>query len=747
MSRSIPALRTICAALAGACALAQAAPAASAPAVASAGPAASSNAPAAPVRPVTDTYHGVTVTDGYRYMEDLSAPDVRAWAKAQDDATRAALDAIPGRAKLLARIGELEASDAARTREIKLSAHDRVFYEKRRANENQQKLYVRDGVGGAERLLVDPEALAAASGVPHAIEFYEPSHDGRRLAYGISAGGSEEAVLHVIDVATGKELVTPITRAHYGYANWLPDDSGFVYLRQRELPAGAPATDKYKGQSAWLHRFGAKGADVALLTGGTDDHLKIAAAEFPVVRPLAGTPWAVAIPVNGVENEFDLYAAPIGKVADPALKWRKVFGRDAEVTGFAVHGDALYVLTHRSASRFKVLQTSMSHPDLEMARVVVAPGREVIDNIVAAKDALYVQSHDGTAGKLYRVAYTKDAQPVPVKMPVAGTFAIVDADVRRPGVLVSVDAWTHDESFWHVGATDDQVADTGLQATGAFGAPAGLEVQEVLVKSYDGLEVPLSIVYPKGMKLDGANPTELYGYGAYGMYVGADDPSYTPRLLAWYELGGVAATCHVRGGGIYGEAWHQAGKQLTKPNTWKDLIACGEYLVKQGFTSPAKMAIDGGSAGGIMVGRALTARPDLWAVAVPEVGVLNTVRAETSANGVPNIPEFGTVQDKEQFNGLLEMDSFHHVEDGVKYPAVLLMHGFNDPRVPVWESMKMAARLQAASTSGKPVLLRLDFDGGHGIGSTRAQRQAQAADRWAFMLWQFGDPRFQPAAR
>ena len=732
MLRSNPALRTLCAALAGASALAHAATIAP---------------PVAAVKPVTDTYHGVTVTDGYRYMEDLSSPEVRQWAKAQDDATRAALDAIPGRAALLARIRELESSDATRTRVVKLAAGGKVFYEKRRASEDQQKLYVRDGFGGAERLLVDPEALAKATGVPHAIEFYEPSNNGKLVAYGISEGGSEEAVLHVMDVATGKELIEPITRAHYSYANWLPDDSGFVYLRQRALAAGAPETDKYKAQAAFVHRMSGQGPDVALLTAGDAEHLPIAAAEFPHVHPLVGTPWAVAIPVNGVQNELALYAAPVGKTLDPGLKWRKLFGRDAEVTGYAVHGDDLYVLTHLNASRFKVLQTSMSHPDLALARVVVAPSREVVDGIAAAKDALYVLAHDGTAGKLYRVAYTKDAQPVPVKLPFAGALAIADADVRRPGVLVTVDSWTHDESYWRIGATDDQVVDTGLQVAGPFGAPANLEVQEVLVKSGDGIDVPLSIVYPKGMKLDGSNPTELYGYGAYGMYGGAEDPVFTPRLLAWYELGGVSATCHVRGGGIYGEQWHLAGKQLTKPNTWKDLIACGEYLVKQGFTSPAKMAINGGSAGGILVGRALTERPDLWAVAVPEVGVLNTVRAETSANGVPNIPEFGTVTDKQQFNGLLEMDSYHHVVDGVKYPAVLLMHGINDPRVPAWESMKMAARLQAASTSGKPVLLRLEFAGGHGIGSTRTQRQEQAADRWSFMLWQFGDARFQPAAR
>ncbi len=732
MSRSIPALRTICAALAGACTLAQAA---------------TTNPPVAPVRAASDTYFGTTVTDTYRYMEDLSSPEVRQWARAQDDAARAALDAIPGRAKLLARIRELEASDPSRTREVKLAAGGRVFYERRKADEDQQKLYVREGWTGAERLLVDPEALAKATGVPHAIEFYQPSNNGKLVAYAISQGGNEEAVIHVVDVATGKDVIEPIDRAHYSYASWLPDDSGFVYLRERALPAGAPETEKYKGASAFLHRLRGSGRDVALLTAGTSEHLPIAAQEFPIVQPLVGTPWAVAVPGNGVQNEIDLYAAPIAKATDAKLKWRKLFGREAGITGFAVHGDDLYVLSHQSASRFKVLQTSMSHPDLEMPRVVVAPGREVIDNIVAARDALYVVAHDGTAGKLYRVAYTKDAQPVAVKLPVAGALSIVDGDVRRPGVLLSVTSWTHDQMFWRVGARDDDIADTGLQPVGPYSAPANLEVQEVMVRSHDGLEVPLSIVYPKGMKLDGSNPTELYGYGAYGLYTGAEDPIYLPRMLAWYELGGVSATCHVRGGGIYGEQWHIAGKQNTKPNTWKDFIACGEYLVKNGFTSPAKLAINGGSAGGILVGRAMTERPDLWAVAVPEVGVLNAVRAETSSNGVPNIPEFGTVADKQQFNGLLEMDAFHHVQDGVKYPATLLMHGINDPRVPAWESMKMAARLQAASSSGKPVLLRLEFNGGHGVGSTKTQRQEQAADRWSFMLWQFGDARFQPAAQ
>ena len=729
MPRSIPTLRAICAALAGACALAHAA---------------APTPPAAPARAASDTYFGTTVSDGYRYMEDLSAPEVQQWAHAQADFARDTLAAIPGRAKLLARIGELEASVATRVTQVKLSGGGLVFVEKRLAGAEQARLYVRKGLKGEDRLLVDPEAVAKATGAPHAIEFFAPSHNGRFVAYGLSAGGSEETVIHVIDVATGKELAAPIDRAQYSDANWAADDSGFFYLRQRLQPKGAPEREKLVGQTAFFHRMAGQGPDQAVIVAGSGEHLKIAPEEFPYVVPIAGTTWTVAIPANGVANEFDLYAAPQGQALDPKLKWRKLFGRESDVTGFAIHGDDLYVLTHQGASRFKVLQTSMAHPDLALARVVVAPGREVVNSIAAAKDALYVQTRDGVAGKLYRVAYTKDAQPVPVTLPVSGAIAIVDSDLTRPGVIVSVDSWTHDSAYYSVGARDDQIADTGLQATGPFGAPADIESHEVLVKSYDGLDVPLSIVYPRNMKLDGSNPLELHAYGSYGI---TNNPAYLPRQLAWYELGGVQATCHVRGGGVYGEQWHVAGKQLTKPNTWKDLIACGEYLVKQGYTSPAKMAIDGRSAGGIAIGRAMTERPDLWAVAVPEVGALNSLREELQAGGPANIPEFGSVKDKQQFNGLLEMDSFHHVEDGVKYPATLLMQGYNDARVSAWESMKMAARLQAATASGKPVLLRMGFDAGHGPGATKTQQQEQVADKWSFMLWQFGDPRFQPAAR
>ncbi len=308
---------------------------------------------------------------------------------------------------------------------------------------------------------------------------------------------------------------------------------------------------------------------------------------------------------------------------------------------------------------------------------------------------------------------------------------------------MSLAAWTRAREIYAVDAAG-KVANTGLQPLGPFDAPTDYVTTEVKVKSHDGALVPLSIIHRKDLKLDGANPALLYGYGSYGI---TEEPGFTARRLAWLEKGGVFAVANVRGSGVYGQDWYKAGFKATKPNTWKDFIACAEYLVSQKYTTPAKLGILGGSAGGILVGRAMTERPDLFAAVVPAVGAMDMVRAETTANGVPNIPEFGTVKKEDEFRALLAMSSYHNVKAKTDYPAVLLIHGVNDPRVDVWHSSKFAARVMAASTSGKPVLLDLDYEAGHGIGATKAQRQRDTADIYAFFLWQAGHPQFQPARK
>ena len=263
------------------------------------------------------------------------------------------------------------------------------------------------------------------------------------------------------------------------------------------------------------------------------------------------------------------------------------------------------------------------------------------------------------------------------------------------------------------------------------------------VRAADGTLIPLSIIHKRGLRLDGNNPTLIHGYGSYGI---SQLPFYNPQLLAWYERGGVYAVAHVRGGGEYGEEWHRAGQKRSKPNTWRDFISCAEYLVEKKYTTPARLAGMGMSAGGILVGRAITERPDLFRAAVIGVGLTDMLRYETTANGVPNVAEFGSVKTREGFEALREMSAYHHVQAGADYPAVLLTTGINDPRVDPWLPAKMAARLQAATSSGKPVLLRVDYEGGHGVGLTRRQFAEEITDFMTFLLWQFGDPAFRPRA-
>lgn len=697
----------------------------------------------APVRPVTDTYWGVTVTDPYRYMEDVKAPEVEAWMRAQNGYTRTLLDSIPGRAPMLARVKEVEDAVAGRVVGVQRLANGLWFYEKRGPRDSQFKLYMRRGLAGKERLLVDPERIGKDKGAPHAINYFAPSDDGRHVAYGISAAGSEEATIHVIDTRSLKPVTAPIDRAQYPQVSWLEDGSGFFYMRQQEMKPGMEKTEKYRNGRVYFRRLGGAGsADPMLLGPDANPRVQVAPEDFPYIVPQPGSRYAIALVVHGVDRELTLYAAPLKSALRPDAPWVKLADVPDQVTGFAVRGDDIYLLTYKDAPRYKIVRTRLDRPDLAGAQTVVGAGRQVVVGMGAARDALYVQVRDGASQRLLRVPYGDAAEEI--ALPYPGSVEVSTADPRLPGALVQVMGWTRNFQYYLYDPARRRLAVTSLQPLGRFDAPDDLEAREVMVRSHDGVEVPMSIIHRKGMKLDGRNPAILYGYGSYGI---PDDPFFVPRLRAWYDQGGIWAVAHVRGGGAFGREWHEAGRKATKPNTWKDGIACAEWLIAQGYSSRERLAIFGGSAGGIFVGRAITERPDLFAAGIPSVGVFDTLRMESTPNGVPNIPEFGTVKKEDEFRALFAMSSYVAVRDGIAYPAVLLPHGVNDPRVDVWESLKMSARLQAATASGKPVLLRLDFDAGHGVGSTKEQRQNEWVDMFAFLLWQFGVEGFQPAGR
>jgi prolyl oligopeptidase len=692
-----------------------------------------------------DTHWGVRVPDPYRALENVADERVQRWMRAHADATSQVLSRIPGRAELLARIQAIDAQAGGVVGTVLRQPGGRLFYTRREPGEQQLKLVFRATPEAAERVLVDPDALSRTAGRPVALQGFSPSPDGRLLAYGLQAGGAEIGELHVVEAATGRPVMPPIDRIRGASVSWLEDGSGFFYSRLREGYDRGPRGERFNDTSRHFRTL-----------DGSDRIVFSASREPALALPVFATGWVFEIPGTrqagmwvslGVERNGLFFVADLEDAKAGRAKWRKVFGTEDEVRSLVGAADALYLLSAKGAPRFQVLRLSAREPDLARAEVVVAQGEGAIAEIAAAADALYFTRRDGVNTRLYRVphagaAATPRAAIEEAALPMAGSVDILGTDRRVQGVVLRQGSWTRVSRTmsWEPGRGAQTLQ---LAREGAFDAPAGLTVREVMVTSHDGVRVPLTVIAREGLKLDGRNPTILYGYGAYGT---VEAPSFGPRLLAWLERGGVYAIAHVRGGGIFGREWHEAGRKTTKPNTWKDAIAASEWLVREGYASPGTLGLSGGSAGGILVGRALTERPDLYAAALPSVPVLDTVRSEVRANGVANIPEYGTVRKEDEFRGLLAMSSYQAVREGTRYPGVLLLHGVNDARVDVWQSSKFYARLSAAQAGNRPVLMRLDYEAGHGSGSSREQAQQRQADAWAFLLWQFGVPGFQPPA-
>lgn len=691
---------------------------------------------AAPVRNVTDDYYGTKIADPYRWMENNQDPEFQAWLKAQADYSHAVLRSIPGREKLLERIQQLD-NAGEQVRDFQMWG-GRYFYMKALPNEENFKLYVREAASKQERLLVDPEKVTKDDH-HYSIDYFAPSLDGKWVAYGISPGGSEESVIHILEVDGGRELPEKIDRTQYPSIGWRPDNNSFFYMRLNKLGANDPPTAKYLRAKNYLHKLGTDPDNDEVVFGyGLSPQVQFAETDFPVVQFVPGSDWVLGAILHGVRRENTLYFAPLASLAGAKTPWRKLLDVDDDVTSADVYGNDIYLLSHHGASHYKVLRTSLTQPDLANATVIVPEGLAVLQGVSVASDALYVLELDGGIGRVLRVPYA-GGKPELVALPFEGAINEFFADQRAPGVVVGTESWAKPRVHLQYNPKTVQTVDLKLSPPPPVDV-SQVESREVKAKSADGTMVPLSIVFKRGTPLDGSAPTILSGYGAYGI---TQDPVFSPMLLAWVQRGGVYAVSHIRGGGEYGEDWHNAGRMLTKQNTISDFIACAEYLIESKYTSAKRLGIRGGSAGGITVGGAITQRPELFAAAADLVPASDMLRFETTPNGPPNVPEFGSIKTQDGFEGLYGMSAYHHVKDGTPYPAVIVTTGINDPRVDSWQAAKMAARLQAATSSGKPVLLRIDYDAGHGMGSTKPQNEQLNADMQSFFLWQFGDPEFQ----
>ena len=699
--------------------------------------------PPAPSHPVVDVLHGVRVADPYRNLEELKSPETQAWLKAQGDYAAGQLARIPGRDEIARRIEALGDASGDVVRGVLRMPGERIYYLRRKAGENQLKLVMRQGLAGPERVLVDPEEIAKADGVPRAIDYFMPSWDGATMAYGISAGGSEDASLVLLDIASGKTLGAPIPRVHDNLVHWAPDSRSLTYNQVRELPPGTPDTETYLDSTVFLLRLGDAAAPARPLFGPlVDKALQLERLDVGEVLFAPDSAYMIARTTDTTVPEGRLYVAPVAELAKPRIGWRPISAAADKITHVQLRGDTLYLRTYAGAPRGRVLALDLKNPALGAAvEVVPEPDTGVLDSFGLGGDAIYGEVRQGFTTRVRRYAADAPAQGRDVLAARPGTAYLAgDPAHAYADAWVVTSTWT-DPPRILAAHGDGRAADTGLRADRRPPGTPELEVSEVLVPSYDGARVPLAILRRKGLPLDGDNPTLLIGYGAYGF---SFEAFFDLRAMAWFEKGGVIAYANVRGSGAFGDTWYRAGFKATKPNTWKDGIACARYLVAQRYASPKTLGILGGSAGGIFVGRAVTSAPGLFAAAIFDVGEMDAVRSEESANGITNISEFGSAKNSAEFPALLEMSTYHHIEDGTAYPAVLLIHGLNDPRVDVWHSAKAAARLQAATTSGRPVLLRLDGQAGHGIGSTARQGYSKQADIYSFLLWQFGKTTLPP---
>ena len=677
--------------------------------------------PLAPKHPILNTYHGKAVSDDYQWLEDADQPEVNAWVAGENKLSREALDAIPGRESVKERIRSLVMSRSNSYYGMNMKG-EKLFAIKSQPPKQQALLVTLASADEPtnEKVVLDPNVLAADGSI--AIDFYEPSPDGRVVAVSLSEKGSEDGSVHVVDVATGKDVDVLIPRVQYptagGSVSWRNDSKGFYYTRYPTAGERGEA-DLHFYQQVYFHQLGqpvdkdryAVGKDFPRIAE-TTLHVAKSGEQLAIVRNGDGGDVAIYLQSNGKWQRLAAFADGV-KAA--------LFGEDGW----------LYLLSRKDAPRGKLLRVPLGKPSLANAQTVLAEGEGTIEHVAVNRGRLFVSSLLGGPSRLtvidLKTRISKDIE-LPAVSSVGELVRATNGDV-----LASIESYTAPPAWYRIGQ-DHKPVKTALVMTSAADYGDAEVVREFAV-SKDGTRVPLNIIRKRGVKLDGNNPTILYGYGGYGV---SETPGFSIGRRVWLDHGGVYVIANLRGGGEFGEAWHLAGNLTKKQNVFDDFFAAAEYLIAKGVTSPARLAIQGGSNGGLLMGAALTQRPELFRAVHSAVGIYDMLRIELDPNGAFNVTEFGTVKDKAQFDALYGYSPFHRVKDATVYPAVIMTTGDNDGRVNPAQSRKMIARLQAANPNGHPILLRTSAASGHGIGSSLDETINERTDTFCFLFQQLG---------
>lgn len=687
---------------------------------------------------VVEQLFGHTVHDPYRWMEGDNNAEFQRWLDAQGQYTRAKLDALSTLKHWQQALARVDGTTVIHRNQRR--AGGRLFFIRQGA-EGSGTLMVRDA-DGAERVLLDPATLHGDGG--HAsITLYTPSPDGSKVAVNVDHGGSEVTRLEVLDVKTGKptgDAVEPVW-GEFG-AEWLPDGSGFEYT-QMAPPAQRTGGDPVQDMRARLHKLGTPVAqDPILLRAGQGEGVNpsfaMPARSFPVISFPAGSRWALGQSL-GAQADQRYCVAPQAEAMKPGAAWHCIAELDDHVQSAAIHGDTLYLVSTRARSNGEVLALDLSHPDASIGNarsVLPLQGDDMVAGVglydalqvAPARDALYVKVSRNGIDDIRRVDY-RSGKVDAVPMPLSGVASLFHADTGQNGFLLELRGWTTPPKSWNYDPADRTLHSLGQDE--ASPADYGMiEATETEVVSQDGTRVPLTILHRKDAALDGSHRAIVFAYGSYGISV---LPSFKPTRLAWVKQGNVFAYVHIRGGGEKGEAWHQAGRGPNKHKGVEDFVAAVQRLSELGYSRPQRTALISGSAGGLVVGGAIVHDPDKFGAAVCLVGELNPIRLLHARNGANQIGEMGDPRKAADFPWMLAMDPYQQIRPHTAYPAVLLGVGLNDNRVSTWQTGKFAARLRAADTSGRPVWVRTDAHGGHGMQTSLGAEAAEFADIYAFL--------------
>jgi len=688
--------------------------------------------PVSEQHPVEDDYHGVKVEDDYRWLENTEDPEVQSWIDAQNTTTQKYLDSLSGTDVVREKVTDLMSNTAVSYLDV-VEVNGVFFALKKQPPMQQPFLVAFSDAQDPEsaKIIFNPNTSSEHGSV--AIDWFEPSFDGNLVAVSLSSGGSEAGDVHVFEVATGEQVFEVIPRVNTGTAGgdlaWMPDNSGFFYTRHpREGERSEADLNFY--QQAYYHELGTDTATDRYEMG--EGFPRIAEIEFEM-EPVSGQ--LLMTVQDGDGGKFAHY------LRSPNGKWR-CFSTFEDKTIQATFGgpDTLFVMTRENAPHGKILKVSSDSLNFELAPEIIPEGENTIissfyrnpPSIVATGNRLYVLYQKGGPSEIRVFDHTGE----PLNPPWQENVADIDGmeALQNDDILFSSVSYTHPRYYYHFHADEDHTEKLAF-STECKTDFSDISVRREFTQSKDGTSVPINILLPKSAKGNPEAPFILYGYGGYGVNM---SPRFSEVLRVLFDHGFGYAVANIRGGGEFGEEWHQQGMLTKKQNVFDDFAAACQYVIDQGYTNGNHLAIMGGSNGGLLMGATLTQHPHLMRAVVSYVGIYDMLRVELSSNGTFNIPEFGTVQDPEQFNALYAYSPYHHVRNGTRYPAVLFLTGANDPRVDPMQSRKMTARLQSANASKYPILLRTSANAGHGMGTPLSEQIEQTIAVYQFLIHEIG---------